>query len=301
MKRMRPMHYELYVDSLFLINFTMNLYLLMLVDYSTLSSAVPWRLLVGALFGAGSYLLLFVIGMVLPWKLLLGAAAALLMLPITFSVRGLRSFLKLTEKMLFFSFSMGGVLLLLIRCFRFAEGVLTSASGLMAAGGIFLLFWRRFHAQTRQENAVCQVTLAREGVSVKIAALIDSGNALVEPISGKPVSIVEEKVFRSLWGSGGQGYRAIPYHSIGKRHGILEGYLLPELWVETDGVRKVIHDVYVAVSPEEISSAGTPEAESVKMIINPRVLTEGKGGKPEKRQNERNNDIKSCATGKNAF
>lgn len=279
MKRMKPMHYELYVDSLFLINFTMNLYLLMLVDYSTLSSAVPWRLLVGALFGAGSYLLLFVIGMVLPWKLLLGAAAALLMLPITFSVRGLRSFLKLTEKMLFFSFSMGGVLLLLIRCFRFAEGVLTSASGLMAAGGIFLLFWRRFHAQTRQENAVCQVTLAREGVSVKIAALIDSGNALVEPISGKPVSIVEEKVFRSLWGSGGQGYRAIPYHSIGKRHGILEGYLLPELWVETDGVRKVIHDVYVAVSPEEISSAGTPEAESVKMIINPRVLTEGKGGK----------------------
>ena len=273
------MHYELYVDSLFLINFTMNLYLLMLVDYSTLSSAVPWRLLVGALFGAGSYLLLFVIGMVLPWKLLLGAAAALLMLPITFSVRGLRSFLKLTEKMLFFSFSMGGVLLLLIRCFRFAEGVLTSASGLMAAGGIFLLFWRRFHAQTRQENAVCQVTLAREGVSVKIAALIDSGNTLVEPISGKPVSIVEEKVFRSLWGSGGQGYRAIPYHSIGKRHGILEGYLLPELWVETDGVRKVIHDVYVAVSPEEISSAGTPEAESVKMIINPRVLTEGKGGK----------------------
>lgn len=258
------MHYELYVDSLFLINFTMNLYLLMLVDHSTLSSAVPWRLLVGALFGAGSYLLLFVIGMALPWKLLLGAAAALLMLPITFSVRGLRSFLKLTEKMLFFSFSMGGVLLLLIRCFRFAEGVLTSASGLMAAGGIFLLFWRRFHAQTRQENAVCQVTLAREGASVKIAALIDSGNALVEPISGKPVSIVEEKVFRSLWGSGGQGYRAIPYHSIGKRHGILEGYLLPELRVETDGVCKVVHDVYVAVSPEEISSVGTPEAESVK-------------------------------------
>ena len=55
------------------------------------------------------------------------------------------------------------------------------ASGLMAAGGIFLLFWRRFHAQTRQENAVCQVTLAREGASVKVAALIDSGNALVEP------------------------------------------------------------------------------------------------------------------------
>lgn len=295
------MHYELYVDSLFLINFTMNLYLLMLVDHSTLSSAMPWRLLVGALYGAGSYLLLFAIGLALPWKLLLGAAAALLMLPITFSVRSMRSFLKLTEKMLFFSFSMGGVLLLLIRCFRFAEGVLTSAFGLMAAGGIFLLFWRRFHSQPKQENPICQVTLVRDGASIKTTALIDSGNALVEPISGKPVSIAEEKVFRSLWGSGGRGYRAIPYHSIGKKHGILEGYLLPELRVETEGVCKVVHDVYVAVSPEEISSAGTPEAETVKMIINPRVLTEGKRGKPEKRQNERNHDIKSCVTGKNAF
>lgn len=149
------MHYELYVDSLFLINFTMNLYLLMLVDHSTLSSAVPWRLLVGALFGAGSYLLLFVIGMALPWKLLLGAAAALLMLPITFSVRGLRSFLKLTEKMLFFSFSMGGVLLLLIRCFRFAEGVLTSASGLMAAGGFSAVL----------EKVSCADTAGKRGLS----------------------------------------------------------------------------------------------------------------------------------------
>mgnify|MGYP002508175974 CR=1 FL=1 len=35
MKRMMPMHYELYVDSLFFLNFIMNLYLLILVNRST--------------------------------------------------------------------------------------------------------------------------------------------------------------------------------------------------------------------------------------------------------------------------
>ncbi len=38
------MHYELYIDSLFFLNFIMNLYLLILVDRSTLRIAGPGRL-----------------------------------------------------------------------------------------------------------------------------------------------------------------------------------------------------------------------------------------------------------------
>ena len=53
------MRYELYVDSLLLINFVMNLYLLMLVSRSSLCTATPGRLLLGALFGAVSYFLPF--------------------------------------------------------------------------------------------------------------------------------------------------------------------------------------------------------------------------------------------------
>ena len=46
------MHYELYVDSLFLLNFIMNLYLLILVDNSTLRTATAGRLAAGAAVGA---------------------------------------------------------------------------------------------------------------------------------------------------------------------------------------------------------------------------------------------------------
>lgn len=37
---MMPMRYELYADSLLLLNFVMNLYLLILVDRSTLRTAL---------------------------------------------------------------------------------------------------------------------------------------------------------------------------------------------------------------------------------------------------------------------
>ena len=290
---------ELYVDSLFLVNFVMNLYILMLVDRSTFQTAKRGRLLTGAALGGGIYLLMFILNLPVALKLLLGAAGSVGMLPVAFSVRGLRSLLKLLEKMLVYSFCMGGALIFLLRSFPVREGALTGIFGVLGLGGIFFLFLGRFPWESRTESGFCRATLVKGEKKVTVSALIDSGNGLVEPISGKPVCVVDEEVFRSLWESGGQLYRAIPYHSIGKRKGILEGYLLPELCVEIDGVRKLFHDIYVAVSPETISAADVPEAESIKMIMNPRLLTEAKRGRPGKGQNERKYDIKGGNTGKN--
>lgn len=293
------MGYELYVDSLFLVNFVMNLYILMLVDRSTFRAARPARLLAGAALGGLSYLLMFFLNVPVPFKLFLGAAGAVGMLPVAFSVRGLRNLLKLMEKMLVYSFCMGGALIFLLRSLPVREGVLTGIFGVLGTGGIFFLFLGRFPWESKTESGLCKATLVTGEKQVTVSALIDSGNGLVEPISGNPVCVVEKEVFRSLWESGGPLYRAIPYHSIGKQKGILEGYLLPKLYVEIDGVRKVFRDIYIAVSPETISAADVSEAESIKMIMNPRLLTEAKKGKPEKGQNARKYDIKGGNTGKN--
>lgn len=291
------MRYELYVDSLFLVNFVMNLYILMLVNRSTLRTAAPWRLLFGAALGGGCYLLMFMLNLPVPLKLFLGAAGAVGMLPVAFPVRGLRNLLKLTEKMLIFSFCMGGALLFLLRSFSVGENALTGIFGILGVGGIVCVFLGRFPWESKPENSFCRVTLVRGEKQVTVSALIDSGNSLVEPISGKPVCVVDEEIFQGLWESGGQLFRAVPYHSIGKKRGILEGYLLPELHVELDGMRKVFHEVYIAVSPETISAADVPEAESIKMIINPRILLKAKRGK--KIETEAGYDIKGGNTGKN--
>lgn len=135
------MYYELYVDSLLLVNFVMNLYLLLLVSQSTLCGTTPVRLLLGAGVGALLYLIPFVgIGSV-PLRLLVGIAGSILgMLLITFRIRSVRSFLQILEKLLYFSFLMGGLLLLAAQKIPFFTAVLTKIAGLLGAGAVAYLF-----------------------------------------------------------------------------------------------------------------------------------------------------------------
>lgn len=300
MKRMMLMRYVVYVDSLFLINFVMNLYILMLVNRSALRTATPGRLLLGAALGGGVYLLLFLIGWPVIFKLLLGVAGALGMLLITFPVRGFRPFLRLLEKMMVFSFSLGGGLLFLIRSLSPREGFLTCMFGILGLGGILFLFLGHFLNRREAADCICRATLRYGEGEVTVFALIDSGNSLVEPISGSPVSVVEAEILRGLWGEAGPGCRVIPYHSIGRRRGILPGFMLPELLLEIDGMRKKFSNVYVAASPEKISASGHGGADSVKMIINPRLLQEKGRGESGKGQNERMYDSENSTTGEDA-
>ncbi len=289
------MHYELYVDSLFFLNFIMNLYLLILVNRSTFRTATPGRIAVGA----AGFLLPFLGG-----SLGMGVAAAGTiagaagMLFAAFPVRSLRMFLKLLEKLLLYSFGLGGMLLFLVRSLPGARKVLTSVPGLLAGGLAFSLYYRG-RQQGEASGGLCRATLARAGVRMKVNALVDSGNSLVEPISGKPVCVVGKKVYETLWGGETEGFRVIPYHSIGKSRGVLPGYLLPRLEIELEGLERVFENVYIAVSDGEISGMEDAGAESVKMIINPGLLT-GRPGGCAKRQNERYDDSESDTTGKDS-
>ncbi len=295
------MHYELYADSLIMINFGMNLYLILLVNHATFKTAVAWRMLLGALTGSLSYVLMLA-GVLppvlrLPVGILAGGGGMLL---IAFPVKDLRSFLKLSERMLLAAFGMGGIQLLLLRCFRGLRQWLTGIWGILTVGGIAFLFLRRAMAGTGQKDCLCRAILRRGGASMTVVALIDSGNSLVEPISGKPVSVVEEDVFRTLWENSIQGFRVIPYHSVGKSRGIMNGYLLPELKLEVGGVTRVLRDVYIAVGKEGLHAPHGAAKESVKLIVNPRLLEGSKKGTPRRRQNERTYDSESGNTGENA-
>ncbi|MCI9338836.1 MAG: sigma-E processing peptidase SpoIIGA [Lachnospiraceae bacterium] len=295
------MHYELYIDSVFFLNFMMNLYLLLLVDRSTLRIATAGRLIMGAATGALCALLPFLTGGPGIPKLVAGAAAAAAgMLYITFSVRGLRMFLKLLERLVIYSFGMGGAMLFLIRLIPGVRGLMCSVPGIAGMGGLFFLLLKRFQKELYDGDSLCRAILYRPGKKVRAEALIDSGNSLFEPISGKPVCVVAREVFDELWESGQEGFRVIPYHSIGKSHGILRGYLLPGLILEAGGMEYRFTDVYVAVSEEKISASDSADAGSVNMIINPRLFAEDKKGSRRRRQNERRYDTEGYDTGKDA-
>lgn len=262
------MYYEVYVDSLFLVNWVMNFYLLLLVNHSTFRTATCKRLLLGAMVGAGFELVPLIGNMFLWLRLLIGiVVGTIAMITIAFPVKSIKAIFNILEKLIIYSFLMGGVLLFLIRMLPFARKYITHIFGVMGAGALIcaLLLLRKERDERKKQECICRATLITKEGSMKVMALVDSGNSLIEPISGKPVCIIEQEVFQSLWRNEDLLYRAIPYHSIGKNKGILQGYILQKLQLDLGGVEKSFSDVYVAVSREEISGG-------VKMILNPMLL-----------------------------
>lgn len=209
-------------------------------------------------------------------------------------------FLKLLERLAVYSFGMGGAMLFLIRCLPWARGFLAGAMGIFGVGGLVFILFRRFRWGIQMKAGACRATLIQGEMRMEVAALMDSGNSLTEPVSGKPVCVLDKCVFETLWRDGTKGFRAIPYHSVGKKKGVMWGYLLSGLELELEGMKFFFKDVYVAVSGEAFSDGEGADADSIKLIVNPDILTGRGKGKPQKRRNGRKHDSENSVTGQDA-
>lgn len=276
------MHYELYLDSLFLLNFGMNLLLLSLVDHSIGHTATWYRLLSGAGIGAGCYLLPFLWNGTAAGKLLLCfLPGTLLMLYVAFPIRSLRALWTYFRKLMLFTFLIGGILVALLRGLPMGRKYLPGIGILMGVGAFSGWVLLRGRKREKEQAGYCEVVLQGAKETLRIQALIDSGNTLIEPISGAPVSVLDAGIFDRLWPEGLPGFRAIPYHSVGKKSGILKGYPVPQMTIIHQGVEREHRNVYLAVS-------GEIAGEDLPMLINPALLqeTDGIRRKKEKLQDK---------------
>lgn len=260
------MYIELYVDSLLLVNFVMNLYLLILVNRSTYNTIGLGRLLFGAAGGAAVWLLPFTDWGPAAFRVLLSASVSIwMMVCVVFRVKTLGAFLRVLQKLLWFSFLLGGGVFFLQGVFSRFEENAVGIFGVMGAGGLIFLLAGNWKDHRKKEVRCCVSLVSEQGgikKRITTCGLIDSGNSLIEPISGKPVSVIDRKLFDDLWEKEPPLWRAVPYHSIGKKRGILQAYPVSELCLEPEGMTLKCRDVYVAVSPEPMDG----------MIIHPALL-----------------------------
>ncbi len=267
------MYYEVYIDSLFLLNFTMNLYLLMLVNKNLNRTATRIRVFAGAALSGIGYCLMFLIpyGNAVIKTLFMGVFVNSGILLLVFKPGSIKVFIKIFETMLLYLFLMGGSFWLLINHVKFFRKYMMSVMGILAFGGLLLLIFTRYTDKNKEKkNNPCKVVLlGKKGSNVIVQAIVDTGNCLKEPISGKPVSVLEKSVFNALFGEEGphEGFRAIPYRSVGCEKGIMKGYVVPMITIEQDGIKKVCSDVYVGISDKPLSST-----ESYKMLLHPELL-----------------------------
>lgn len=269
-----------YIDSLFLLNWIVD-YLLLLAT-ARLSGEIirRLRLALGAALGA-----LYAAATFFPGMGFLGHPACRLgsaVLMILCSFGGSRRLLRVT--LVFFGLACafgGGILaigLLVGRGLSLRNGILYSAMDLklilLSAAFCYVLltlFFQRAARHSRRELRRSILTLGDK--QIVLTALMDTGNTLADPVSGRPVMVAEgeklqsflpEKIGREqlrdpvsamecLSDTGeGRRFRLLPYRSVGVECGMLLALRVDRVQVGEEDYGSML----VALSPNLVSDGG---------------------------------------------
>lgn len=198
----------------------------------------------------------------------LGFSAVLVL--IAFRPKKPRPFLRITLVLYLVSFAMGGITIGMMYFLGIAGMTQNTAVYLGAAGYLYILpgciaSWMilgfladLIKGRLTQERTFADVEIVLEGRTTKLLGMVDTGNFLVDPLSGKPVMVITAAAAESLlpkeFVSGAASadpvseipeilrnsryasrIRMIPYRCIGRGGGSMIG-------IRTDAVRIVVRE-----------------------------------------------------------
>ncbi len=269
-----------YIDSLFLLNWIVN-YLLLLATGKLAGEVLRrLRLGLGAALGALYAAAVFFPGMGFLLHPLCKLAAAVVMLLVGYG--GSRRLLRVTLVFFGLSCAFGGSIfaigLLGGRGLSLRNGILYSAMDLrlilLSAALCYVvltLVFRRTARHERRELVPAVLTLGERRVA--LTALVDTGNTLTDPVTGRPVMVADGEQVAQLLPEGLAGcslddpaealaelserygpkrFRLLPYQAVGVECGMLLALRLDRAQVGTEDYGGIL----VALSPTRVSDGG---------------------------------------------
>lgn len=109
----------------------------------------------------------------------------------------------------------------------------------------------KYSAQRKNCKAqMAEVTIFWNEKKRVFTGIVDTGNLLQEPLTGKPVSIVEKSAVLPLLGENWQqkkGFYLIPYHSIGIEKGWLQAVKMDRMEIQTGKKRSHVEQPILAI------------------------------------------------------
>jgi len=258
------MYYELYIDVFFLVNFMMDIFILIIAKNILRCPATNGSICIGAVTGSILTCIFVLLPIAADWIkfMVVHGVIIILMIRIGLRIRFNKRFFKVYIVVYISAFLVGGIFSCLKQYIR--------------GGSIFFLFaflsyaiaksiWKFIICFNRTEEIQCEVLLVNGTNQIRVNAIIDTGNRLKDDVTGEPVSIISRKTANVLWSKvPEEGVRYIPYCTIEGKGGVLLLLTLEKMCLYME--EKVwIHKVLVAVCEEKI---GTGEYE---MILNPYV------------------------------
>jgi stage II sporulation protein GA (sporulation sigma-E factor processing peptidase) len=212
----------IYVDVLIVINTLVNYFILLAVRKITRSYTRRWRLVIGALCGGLSSLLIFIenLGIVMTFFKII---TALLTIAVTFGVKPFKHFLKRTFFLFAITFIFGGFALAVYMFFD--RDVLLYSNGIVyfdvnmtflvvcsVISYIIITIVSNFMDKKAPKNKEYIVSIDNDSNSICCVGLMDTGNNLRDPFSGYPVIMAEKEIIEKLFDN--EKIRYIPVSTV---------------------------------------------------------------------------------------
>ena len=240
------MKYVIYIDVFFCVNLVMDFLILKLVSLYIKPQTTYIRCILGAALGS----LLSVLSLLISYENIICHMffsyifIAVAMVVGTFGLGDIRSLIKRCVVLYVVTIFLGGLINFLysytymgVFLQNIFLGLRNTTNILWMVGAtlvayiclkIFVNIAKR-HSNT---NMLVKVKLVYKGKESLLVGLIDSGNSLREPYTGKPVHIVWEEAIRLLLQNQDiytEGFRLVPFTSVGKKHGLIKVITIDEL------------------------------------------------------------------------
>lgn len=282
-----------YADILFFENLLANCLILKLTGDISGLALKTIRIILSSAIGA----IYAVFAVIMPSTAILSALGtrvivSVIMVLIAFRIRNISEFLRRWGMMLLSAFLLAGCTYALSSVL---EGGAVTYGGLMyiSPQGILKAFLlsaglcivlvrpigRILSGKAFKEGSIIPVYITMGNKSVRLYALVDTGNSLIDPVTGYPVMVVEADSIKTILppeiyssilsnnmgfctGTGEESTKnpwlkrvhLIPFKSIGKENGMLTGFRPDAVRVGKEGSFKEVNDVIVGICGIKLSN-----------------------------------------------
>ncbi|MCX7710921.1 MAG: sigma-E processing peptidase SpoIIGA [Clostridia bacterium] len=299
---------EIYLDVLFLENVVMNYLILLVTAKFSKNKTSSLRLLMGALVGACYVAILILFPNIKFYYTAFGKIIlSFVMIAVAFTPEKVLQFFKTLAIFYISTFIFAGAAFAfmyfnqtgsfvrngIVYIFWQSKWTLLLLSIIMV-GIIVRIFWEIIQSRHIKEKLLLTLRIAFESKIIALAALVDTGNSLHDPLTNTPVIVAEFKAIKdilpdeiqrifleskendlisvtdivsnSTWLS---RFRLIPFTSIGKENGMMIGFKPDYIEIGEDQERKGVENVIICIYNRSLS-----KNERYRALLSPELVTE---------------------------
>jgi stage II sporulation protein GA (sporulation sigma-E factor processing peptidase) len=256
------MYYELYIDVFFLVNFMMDIFVLGVAKNILKCPATCGSICFGAFAGAALTCLVIILPIETTFIkfMIFHGLISIFMTRTGLKIKFNNGLWKACAVVYISGFLIGGIFSCIKQYIR--EGAVFFVIAWLSYM-LVLVIWRFLVSLKRIQDTTCEVLLINQSSQVKVKAILDTGNRLHDPITGKPVSIISKRTANILWKEiPKEGLRYIPYLTIEGKGGILPMLMVEKMCLYQE-CEIWMSKVLVAICEEKICTG------DYEMILNP--------------------------------